>query len=172
MPSSCVVGGCTHQVGQASQRPDRQFLIMHKAPKDKQTRQKWDVRVNRQPSHVCESKMSTYYVCSDHFHDSDYDPIDFNMMKLLGYKKRMKMRLKPEAIPNTHPDKDELQLYLNGQVHEGEVPSHPARSKRARLTRRVLNEMDEFSSSIDTAAFPYTAPELQKDDLHAPSTSM
>jgi hypothetical protein len=113
--------------------------------------------------------MSTYYVCSDHFHDSDYDPSDFNVMKLLGYKKRMKMRLKPEAIPNTHPDKDELQLYLNGQVHEGEVPSHPARIKRARLTRRVLNEMDEFSSSIDTATFPYTAPELQADD--APSTS-
>ena len=172
MPSSCVVGGCTHKVGQASKRPDRQFLIMHKAPRDKQIRQKWDVRVNRQPSHVCESKMTTYYVCSDHFHDSDYDPSDFNVMKLLGYEKRMKMRLKPEAIPNTHPDKDELQLYLNGQVHEGEVPSHPVRSKRARLTRRVLNEMDEFSSSIDTAAFPYTAPELQTDDLHAPSSSM
>ena len=34
MPSSCVVGGCTHQVGQASKRPYRQFLIMHKAPRD------------------------------------------------------------------------------------------------------------------------------------------
>ena len=50
---------------------------------------------------------------------------------------------------------------VTGQVHEGEVPSHPARSKRARSTRRVLNEMDEFSSTIDTAAFPYTNPELQ-----------
>ena len=105
MPSSCVVGGCAHKVGQTSKQPGRKFLIMHKVPKDGQMRQKWDMRVNRQSDHVCENKMKTYYVCSDHFHDSDYETNDLTVMKLLGYEKRMRMRLKPNAVPNTHPEK-------------------------------------------------------------------
>ena len=58
----------------------------------------------------------------------------------------MKMRLKPEAIPNTHPDKDVLLLYINGQVHEGEVA--PARRKRARLIRRVLDQTGFWSMLV------------------------
>ena len=38
MPSSFIIEGYTHQVGQASKQPDRQCLIMHNAPRDKQTR--------------------------------------------------------------------------------------------------------------------------------------
>ena len=52
--------------------------------------------------------MKTYYVCSDHFNDSDYNKNDFNVMKLLGYEKRMRLRLNPEAVPNTHLEKDDV----------------------------------------------------------------
>ena len=109
-------------------------------------RQKWDKRVNRQPNHVCESKMKSYYVCSDHFNDSDYKTSDFNVMKLMGYEKRMKLRLNPEAIPNTHPEKDELLLFLNGEVQINEGKFLPALTvQESRVTKRALNDMDEFS---------------------------
>ena len=88
--------------------------------------------------------MKSYYVCSDHFNDSDYKTSDFNVMKLMGYEKRLKLRLNPEAIPNTHPAKDELLLFLNGevQINEGKIP---ASTNRSRVTKRALNDMDEFS---------------------------
>ena len=82
-------------------------------------------------------------------------------MKNTGYRKRMKLRLKESAVPNTHPEKDELQLFLGGQVP---AAKDEFTSKRVRLNRRTLNEMHEFSSSIDTDAYPYTAPTAQQDN--------
>ena len=79
--------------------------------------------------------MKTYCVCSDHFNDSDYNKNDFNVMKLLGYEKRMRLRLNPEAVPNTHPEKDELLLFLNGKVQNIEEET-AARTNRSRVNRR------------------------------------
>lgn len=140
MPSSCVVGGCTLRAGQTSKRPGRQFLIMNKAPEDGQMRQKWDKRADRQPGHVCESKMKAYSVCSDLFHDPDYERSSFSEMKILGYdKKRDYGCHQQQKVPNTDPERDELQLYLNGEVHIGEWTASTATwNKRARVTRRVL----------------------------------
>ena len=99
--------------------------------------------------------MAHYSVCSDHFHDSDYVFSDMNIVKETGYRKRMKLRLKPEAVPNTHPEKDELQLFIAGEYLSEEVAT-----KRVRLNKRTLNDMDSFSSSINTSTFPYTAPQM------------
>ena len=139
MPSSCVVGGCTHRCGQNSKRPGRQFLIFHCVPTDDKMRKRWDLRINRQPEHVSKTKMKTYKVCSDHFNDSDYNFGDFNFMKTTGYRKRMKLRLREDAVPNTHPERDELQLFIGGAVlsEQDDIPS-----KRAQVERWAIVALD------------------------------
>ena len=112
MPSSCVVGGCTHRKGQFSKRRD--FLIFHIAPADHVRRAKWDLRVNRILGSV--SKFRSYAVCSDHFHDSDYLVGDFRVYQEMGYISRMRLRLKQEAVPNTHPERDICQLFIDGSL--------------------------------------------------------
>lgn len=148
MPSSCVVGGCRHRVGNPSKIPKRPFLILHGAPTDKARRRKWDTRINRELGRVCSSVMEKYYVCSDHFHDTDYELSDMTRIQLMGYKGRMKLRLKAGAVPNTHPKWDELQLFINGRVQ----PEESTVTRKVCPNLRDPDRRDQFNCSKDVSA--------------------
>lgn len=150
MVTSCVVGGCDNKA--TSQSTRRNFLKFHVVPNDPTRRAQWNSRVHRLVDHV--RKLKTYKVCSDHFDDADYNPDHFRVYKLMGFTRQMKLELKNDAIPNTNRSTSEALYYIgNGFVTEQPEP------KKRKVTIKQLNEMDEFSSSIDTTQFPYT-PQL------------
>ena len=93
--------------------------------------------------------MKSYRVCSDHFRDTDYEPHQLLKFRTLsqnlseqnldiGKIPPTRLRLKSTAVPNTHPERDELQLILNGQiVSAGEEVNVAA--KRRRLNRNIYS---------------------------------
>ena len=163
MVNSCVVGGCSNTTSSSSTRRD--FLIFHKVPVDSAIRSKWDGRVNRVLNHV--RNLKRYSVCSDHFSDDDYEPSYFLKYKVKGFQKFMKLPLRDDAVPNTDRSTGQQQLFIYKFVNE-----EAQKTPRMRLNRRVLAEMDQFSSTIDTKSYPYAPSNEQCSSTALDSDSL
>ena len=101
--SFCAMGGCSNRGSRdkVSLHEGRGFLRYYRLPTDKTHRRAWMSGMNRASGGLWKPSVFTR-VCSDHFHD-----VDFNVRDVARYRaledplKRVVIRLKPGTVPNT-----------------------------------------------------------------------
>ena len=94
----CAMGGCSNRCGRnkRSSIPSRDFLRYISLPKDPTEREKWLIRMNRDPR----SWNPKYHtrICTDHFQESDF--IEADLIRHRNRKdasKRTQIRLKRQT---------------------------------------------------------------------------
>ena len=93
---------------------------------------KWMLRIRREPEDVNKNTR----VCSEHFADDDFEPNDIFNSRRMEAPKRVWIRLKKDAIPNTDRETGEMTVYWPGK---GSVP-RPGR-KRVRYMDGYIEDM-------------------------------
>ena len=85
-------------------------VSIHKPPKDPEIRKKWFNFVARTRENV--SKLSTVYVCSDHFTEDDYtiNPSQVSLLASGETDVRFRRTLKRGVVPSIYPTPSEEQL--------------------------------------------------------------
>ena len=139
----CCVGGCSNLHGRKDQKSKvRHFLRFYTIPKDLPLRKKWEARLNRRKTDI----TASMFVCSDHFHDSDFEPSPL-LKSRINFTPKMQIPLKKGSVPNTDPETGCLS-----------IPGSTMRRKRRayrfdedHLSGRILNHRPPWISVITLA---------------------
>lgn len=125
MVCRCVAAGCsnTHKDG---------FSLFH-FPKDANLRKKWADQVSRTRDKWMPSDHSV--LCSKHFEESCFEE-STRLSIAMGMEKRMKPRLKPDAVPTIFPKPPLLKRPL-AKGQESATPKKRRSAYEKRERRRV-----------------------------------
>ena len=130
----CAVQWCKNEQGKSQSKVEgRKFLRFFKFPKDQKMAKSWRHRIGRRPEDV---RISTMFVCSDHFNDQDF----INHIKIrICYHESMQIKLWATAIPNTDT---QTQALVKPTAHNTE-PTASAKRDYKRV-RRDAASIDAF----------------------------
>ena len=148
----CCVGNCSKKSGKGQQSDVRHFLRFYPIPKDQVLRKKWEMRVNRRKEDITD----TMFVCSDHFHDSDFESSSF-IKSRISYCPKMHIPLKKDSIPNNDRCSGLMLIPKNQNVS-----TNPVRRRAYRFNDNKLTELIEENNQ---RVWGITADEPESDSL-------
>lgn len=153
--SFCAEATCSNnsQRQKTSNIPGRGFLRFYKLPKNEVRRIQWVSRMKRQFGW----KPSNYTkICSDHFHDNDFEPGDLMKFRDNPNLPNLKLRLKQDAIPCT--DRNTGQ-YIDPLIS----PSTPKRPVPRMRNQELEQDTPEYS--VDDAGSKMTQSDCGTDEF-------
>ena len=141
----CCVGGCSNLHGRKDQKSKvRHFLRFYTIPKDLPLRKKWEARLNRRKTDI----TASIFVCSDHFHDSDFEPSPL-LKSRINFTPKMQIPLKKGSVPNTDPETGCLSI--PGVNNAEKARQRAYRFDEDHLSGRILNHRPPWISVITLA---------------------